>query len=294
MVIVNSKAGQLANRLIHFSHFMASSMEHGYRLIYPYFEEYESLFPATFLNRFNGYNISIRLSRFRLFHRMILLVFRYLSYLSYFTFRNVAGLEFLFIRDIDRKGEIFDLNQDRFVQSAKDRIVFAYGWRFRDQINFTKHASQIRGFFEPDAPYLEKVDSAIRQCNRVGKALVGVHIRKGDYRTFKGGKWFHSDEIYRRKMEDMRKILKSQGKECVFLVASNEPVKDEYFKGLPVVTGEREAVVDLYALSRCDYLIGPPSTFTIWASFYGEVPLLMLSSRESAISLEHFRIMNIF
>jgi hypothetical protein len=38
------------------------------------------------------------------------------------------------------------------------------------------------------------------------------------------------------------------------------------------------AVEDLYSLARCDYLLGPPSTFSLWASFYGNVPLHQMAS----------------
>jgi hypothetical protein len=32
------------------------------------------------------------------------------------------------------------------------------------------------------------------------------------------------------------------------------------------------AIADMYALSRCDAIIGPKSTFSAWSSFFGSVP----------------------
>jgi len=29
----------------------------------------------------------------------------------------------------------------------------------------------------------------------------------------------------------------------------------------------------IFSFAKCDYIVGPPSTFTSWASFYGDVPV---------------------
>jgi hypothetical protein len=36
----------------------------------------------------------------------------------------------------------------------------------------------------------------------------------------------------------------------------------------------------MYVLAACDLILGPPSTFSIWASYYGQVPLMQLDSRD--------------
>ena len=50
------------------------------------------------------------------------------------------------------------------------------------------------------------------------------------------------------------------------------------------------AVEDLYALAGCDLLIGPPSTFTQWASFYGKVPLYHAWSPDAAPTRDDFAV----
>ncbi|MCW3058345.1 MAG: hypothetical protein JWQ02_166, partial [Capsulimonas sp.] len=44
----------------------------------------------------------------------------------------------------------------------------------------------------------------------------------------------------------------------------------------------------MYSLSECDYILGPPSTFTAWASFYGQKPLYKILEPEAAVSLDDF------
>lgn len=43
-------------------------------------------------------------------------------------------------------------------------------------------------------------------------------------------------------------------------------------------------------MSQCDYLIGPPSTFTGWASYIGNVPLKYIESKNIDFTLEDFKI----
>lgn len=45
-------------------------------------------------------------------------------------------------------------------------------------------------------------------------------------------------------------------------------------------------IEDLYAFAKTDLLMGPPSTFTLWASFYGDVPLSMMSTSDQEIDTQ--------
>jgi hypothetical protein len=49
-------------------------------------------------------------------------------------------------------------------------------------------------------------------------------------------------------------------------------------------------VGDLYALARCDYIMGPPSTYTQWASFYGNRPMLSLDGGDQRIDRDKFQV----
>ena len=74
-----------------------------------------------------------------------------------------------------------------------------------------------------------------------------------------------------------------------FLICSNEDVSSLLsLPGVLAAAGPGAPVMDLYALAACDYLIGPPSTFSLWASFHGGAPLQMLLERKQTIRLEGF------
>jgi hypothetical protein len=62
------------------------------------------------------------------------------------------------------------------------------------------------------------------------------------------------------------------GENVSFLVCSDAPVPPAAFVGLDVLYGNGHELEDLYALAACDRLLGPRSTYSKWASFYGAVP----------------------
>jgi len=75
-----------------------------------------------------------------------------------------------------------------------------------------------------------------------------------------------------------------------FLICSNDDIKLENFEGFHVIRGLGHELEDMYSLAYCDYIIGPPSTYTGWASFYGKTPLYSIESIENTISLKKFRL----
>jgi len=60
------------------------------------------------------------------------------------------------------------------------------------------------------------------------------------------------------------------------------------FTGIKTHFGTGHFIEDLYTLASCDYIIGPPSTFTMWASFYGRVPLYKIIDRNKLQEIDDF------
>lgn len=294
MVFVNVRAGRLANRLIHFSHFIVNSIEYDYRLAYPYFQEYSRYFNATTNNFFNNYKISIKLTRFCVVDRLLMWIIKILSLPIK---RDCLRIPFMAIHstlDLDKNETKFDLNNNEYISIVRKKLTFINGWGYRDYKNWGKYAPLLREFFQPKKQITEEIDRIISNCKQKGDIIVGIHIRKGDYKSFKLGKWYYNGDIYAGKMKSFENIFKGTGKKCVFLLCSDETIQPDQFSGLSIVAERRHSIVDLYALTKCDYIIGPPSTFTIWASFYGNVPLFMLNNPDSEIYLNGFRIMKEF
>jgi len=185
----------------------------------------------------------------------------------------------------------FDLNSDEFVQKAKSKLVLVYGWLFKDPQNLQKHKQLLLDLWQPNKNYLANVENYFRKYKQDHDVLVGVHIRRGDYKTFENGKWFYSPGQYYEKMKEIASLETFHDKRIAFVICSNEqgislPGTDKF----SVFNEERHFSEDVLLLSKCDYIIGPPSTFSIWASFYGDVPLYLIDDMNRAVSKEDFRI----
>jgi hypothetical protein len=125
--------------------------------------------------------------------------------------------------------------------------------------------------------------------NRERIAVVGVHIRRGDYKKFCGGKYYFDDTVYQRQMDLFAKEIHSTEKrECVFILFSSEPTSFRSRDGMYVSTNEW--YIDHVLMGKCDYLIGPPSSFTQWASYIGKVKLLHVHESEQRPSIADFKI----
>ncbi len=139
----------------------------------------------------------------------------------------------------------------------------------------TKRA--MKQIFSPHKNIIEKVDSAFDSDNRGQDITIGVHIRRGDYKSWLNGRYYFSFEIYR----DVCERIKSEfpGRKCRFFISSAEAVDPEIFPESEYFSLENgSSAEDLYALSKCDYIIGPPSTFSRWAAFYGDKPIRFIVS----------------
>jgi len=114
-----------------------------------------------------------------------------------------------------------------------------------------------------------------------------VHIRKEDYKTAYGGIYYYDDELFLHYMRQIDKLLPH----CSFYISSNEKISSRFSAQFTIVDKPVDSAVgDLYALSQCDYIIGPPSTFNCWASFIGDTPLYTMFKKNETIPLDSFSV----
>ena len=173
--------------------------------------------------------------------------------------------------------------------AARERVVVLHGWCFRDRPGFLKHAALLRRLFALVPEHRRAVDALIATCRRTAEVLVGIHIRRGDYATFANGRYYYDNQQY---AGFMRQLLPQWGSSTRvgFLLCSDEPLDLSAFAGLPVHRATGHFVEDLYALADCDYVLGPPSSFSLWASFYGQTPLCHVHTATQPIVLKDFAV----
>ncbi|WP_080237120.1 O-fucosyltransferase family protein [Spirosoma rigui] len=175
----------------------------------------------------------------------------------------------------------------RDITSRKAPLLQLEGEGFRSTTDLLVNATRIRQLFTPKRVYSETVKRIVEPLKRDYDVLIGVHLRRADYRQWQGGKYYFDDNIYRNVIVQMRGLLTQ--KKPVFILCSDEPLDAAYFSEQDLYLSKNEMIIDLYLLASCDYLIGPPSTFSGWSSFYGNVPLWTIENQATKISLADFK-----
>lgn len=286
MIVVAKKVGRLANRMLLFSHLIAAAREHGFSILNPAFDQYARYFPSTSRNL---------VPRFPPGRPLVAApaVARSVSYRAVHAAAEVAwhlqqrGRDVGIIR-LSRDQEL-DLNSDFFVGMARrHRVLFIQDWFFRNHENVERHAGLLRSYFTPHRHRLDRARAAVEPGRAGGRLVIGVHVRRGDYERFKGGRFLFSHDAYRATMEQAREA--HSDRDVAFLVSSDEPLPQRAFGELEVIDAPGAELEDLYALASCDLLIGPPSTYNRWASFWGEVPLFQIREPGQPITPDMFRV----
>jgi len=289
MIIVGSQTGQLCNNLFVFAHLLANAMEHNYVICNPAFCRYAHHFKATKYSLTSAYPQS----KFRFKYPFMLRkkLYRIINKLSRYGNVNTYSIIPVKTLDIsqthDAVGSNYDLENAVFIKLRHETpILIISGWLFRDHDSLGKHGDKVRHFFEPLNQYGEAVREIVRVARVDCDVLVGVHIRQGDYRDYSNGRYYYDTSEY---VAIMRKVMGLWGDRRVkYLICSDQIHDETCFDDVPHTMGSHEVIEDLYAFAKCDYLIGPPSTFTQWASFYGKVPLCIIDHPQKILSIDQF------
>ncbi|PTQ95813.1 glycosyl transferase family 11 [Mucilaginibacter yixingensis] len=279
MVIISKLSGQLANRLHFVTYFIANSKAHNYQLIVTCFPEFHALFepqvqsfPAIILG-----NSIIQ----KIINRLINKSKSILCKLHI----DIPRVVFHSIPESDNALNPFNINDEAFINLAKSKIVLPEGWLYRDFKHLKEFKKDLAAFFSPKPQFKIQVQTDINKAKSLGSTLVGIHIRRTDYKDFNNGRWYYPNQLYLSKMLEINQILPH----CTFILCSDEQLDVNDFQELNVVYTPRPAIVDLYLLAACNFIMGPPSTFSSWASFVGDVPAYYIDDPSITITMDLFK-----
>ena len=264
MIVTPLPCGRMGNRISLAAHFIAHVEEHG----------------GTYLNlAFQPYNRFFEGTRGRLFLRYVSSKGRKPDGAPRWRRPFAVRTDGWFKRDVDMGSpEFLDLER-------RAAVLFCGVWLFRDKGSFRKHAAAIRRFFRPVAKWREPAEACVAAAREGADRLVAVHMRLTDYAKFNGGAWFYAPADYRRWMEQTAALHPGRTR---FLLFSDAPIPAEAFDGLDWRPGPLHPVSAQHAMSLCDAILGPPSTFSGWASFMGRVARMEVKSRDQTVRLESF------
>ena len=285
----------MGNRLALFANLIAFAEEHGHRLSNVTFHSYAALFEATrrdvfcrypaargpsWLDMIPGVGGAIR--KTRIFNHVV----RSLGVLN--EKLPILGKKAVTLREGPGMLIILLDSPEMQARLAEAKVVFVHGFIFRAPEAMRKHAAKIRAYFRPIEEYEQASSQAVAPLRREGEVVVGVHIRHADQRTWQGGRYYFETSRYAQWMREMGELF--PGRKVSFLVCSDEPRRRDEFPGLSVGFGPGSALGDMYALAKCDYILGAVSSYSQWASFYGDKPLYQLRSNDDRLELSKFAV----
>lgn len=290
-VITTNPGAFLGNQLTIFSHVIACARDTGRDIwgasLFPYAKYFEST-SRDLLARFPA--------RRSLFPSQALRVFLY-----YYVFARFVRVLLLRpdppLKDL---GVITDyegrqsLESKHFLdQVARKRLVLIEGYFFRTSVaRITAHSPAIKAFFRPLKHHEANAEAVVRAARINGDVLVGVHLRQFDSVIDHTPHHLYKYQHVEHMSQAMRHTVGLlSGKRVVFLLSSNRKIDHSRFAGFSTAEGTGHMVEDLHALSLCDYILASTySTYSRWASFYGNVPLYQMDTPGSPFSLQDFRV----
>lgn len=285
MIVISGKPGQLGNMLMLFSHFIARARESDLSVSNPAFADYAERFPATKHDLFCRFparkswlsgNRSQRNFLYKASNSIVQLLNRFGG--NFGKVRSIA---------IDDSETELQLGSPKFLEVARgSQFLFVRGSGFRDPEMVRKHAEEIREFFRIPEQNQRNIDELIARARQDTDVLVGIHIRHGVLHFESTRRHFYPTRRYAEFMDQLIELF--PGRRVSFLLCSDWPQDPATFSRFNITFGTGDVVEDLYAFARCDYLVGIPSTFTMWASFYGKVPLSFIRSFDQRLSWADF------
>lgn len=157
------------------------------------------------------------------------------------------------------------------LETADEPILFD-GWLFRNPIGISSYRTELVAAFQPKPDIQERVAHFLQPLRASSARIVGLHLRQGDYREFKQGRFFIEQKRLREILDEyLERFPVSEGG-VTFVLCTNGEVDPEVFSGLDVRRTGLGFIEELFALAGCDLIIGSDSTFGSFASYYGNIP----------------------
>ena len=281
MLIIAGTYGQLGNMLKRYCHVLAFAWEYHLSVCNPTFHEYENAFVGTCVYGPGPYPITLLSRLYRPFRRL--------------TSPLNDGFNRWIVRG--RLGKLPGVNHIQLASTESyeltypngslfNRPTILQGYHFHCKALVAKHADALRAFFTPIDTIAQPATALVNACRQHGTRLVGVHVRWGDYQDYRSGEYYFDRQTYQHHMDRLKARFPDDT--VHFLICSNVTLDPAEWERPDTTIGHSDSLVELTALSLCDAILGPPSSFSDWASFYGQVPrYYMLNTTDTQVFEPH-------
>ena len=259
MIFARDKS-QMCNNLLQYAHVYAWGREHGRKVI--------------------SMRFSYKYQYFHICHTPLT------GFGWYLAAKYLAALKILptaSFKHVDCDREALDRKM------LRHRHIVVSGWHARFYDLFLKYRSEICDLFRIDSQYTEPVSEKMREAehNACKKVIrLGVHIRRGDYVQWNNGIYCYDDETYASHINRFASWHEDEEVHVYLSTNDNEVTEERYQQlcpGVRIHHLHNNAPKDLFMLSECDWLIGPPSTFSLVAAMYRDLPLYRMDTPDATL-----------
>ena len=168
-----------------------------------------------------------------------------------------------------------------FYINENNYIKIVNGWNFRENKLTKKYHKELKEIYnfkkKKETKKIKLLVNYLEKLKKGGKYLVGLHIRRNDYKLWNNGKYYFSDEFYEFVIKKIRIDFANKNKDPFIILVSDEKISPKIgVDFLSNGTWKEDQII----LQSCQILIGPPSTFSMWASYISQIPLIKITSKE--------------
>ncbi|MCL2073641.1 MAG: hypothetical protein FWH18_06960 [Marinilabiliaceae bacterium] len=259
--------GQHSNRLIQNLHFEAFCKEYGIEYLNPTFKDSDFyISPCSTKTNFFIQFLQINFLG-KLFHRSRIV--RKIFSVAWL----ISKIKLIKYIDFDRfKIKNFKESEKMLLKAfEKNKTVYVSGFYFRVPELIEKFRDEFSTRYALKPLYYENNDfyKKVIELKKSENILIGVHIRRGDYKKWLKGKFYFEDNVYEKYIEIFKQKLSEKGKKIiVFILFSNE--KTGFTENKNLLISNELWYIDQFIMSLCDILIGPHSSFSMWANYLGK------------------------
>ncbi len=287
-IAITKRTGRLGNRLTVSAHCLAAALERGWGLMNASLEENGQYFVGPSVDAFVCTLTRPEGKSIPPFMRTLAYGVGRSVWQTSKLLKRIPGIpvaaEKALRRDHRDLGPIVIAAEERGA-----RLLALQGYHFRHHPWAKNQADSIRAYFAPVPAIRAEAERVVAAVRTRADAVVGVHIRHGDYASYLDGRFFYPVQTYLRLMRDCQALLAP--KRVAFLIFSNASHESNEFAEFDATPGPGGLVSDLHALSLCDWIIGPPSSYSSWAAFYGRVPIARVQEPDRALTPADFEML---
>jgi hypothetical protein len=277
-VILKHGGGELANQLWNYASIYAFSLYAGIRLRNPSFFEYHSFF------RFLPHE-SIVTKKFSLFFRTFRRRSHIINRMGRFKYAVISKVREMLAGDcvysslnMTNKTTYLPPTETLLPRFNTCKTLYLAGWLFRNPVGLERYRKEIIEAFRPVEGIEERVAAFLHEKREKFSNVIGVHIRQGDYKTFKGGRyWIEQSRVKEILEEYLRHAGLIREKTC-FIICSDGTIDTGAFEGLNTSVSPFSAVEDLFILSGTNAVVGSDSSFGDFAAYYGNIPHIIMAN----------------